>query len=954
MRRRWWVMALTAGIMIAVVAAQRKDRPPVHVFRVTVGLKDEKPADWSGKIKVEGGAIVALEGWRFEGQDAIVSKEEWKCRTHEYIAPTERYKLAIPEKPTPEPKTKPWPNGVTLTIQGDKPQVTLTLAQGKIEFKAAELLLGEPKTFVEGQVRVERLPEVSSPRPPAPANAMDPHQDDYPAFWVRYKTNKHYLAWVSYQKSKDRVLLSERDGPDGSWSEPVEVSGAGDHFRVALASTHSDRLWVVYACQRKGNWDLYGRQYKIDDGTAKPEGDEARLTDAPGPDFWHRMTTDSKGRAWLVWQGFRDGQSDIFARCCDDKGWHDPIKVSDSKANDWDPCIAADTKEDRVWIGWDSYHYGYNGICVRSVSSARTMGELESNIEVDETDTRRNAHISLACDKDGTLWSAWEEGGDQWGKDTGLFFESTGGSMLYTNRQIQVRVRIKGRWIRLKNEFLDALPAEMRDFNELPHLQPDSEGRMWLAFRHRTCRRPREDGWAAQGRWDAFAIAFNGEEWTKPIPLQNSEGRNDMRFSSQRDRDGRVYFAYGSDHRRWQPPAMTERNLAVYVSHLLAATKLEALRTQEARGMPPRRGGPVHPKEKDQVARIRGYKIEHAGKTYRIYRGDLHRHTDISTDGVGDGSLMDLHRYGLDAAAMDFILVGDHNMGNDREYPWWRTQKANDLYTVPGAFISMYGYERSVRYPNGHRNIIWTERGHRTLPLPQQAIPAQMAADTAKLYQYLKDTGGICTAHSSATEQGTDWKEFDPKLEPIVELFQGFQSAYEMDGAPLSIDKTTKIVHQSFRPDGFVVNALDKGYRLGFQASSDHVSTHVSYACVISDDFSRKGLVEAMKARHTYAATDNIILDFRAGRLGMMGDEIATTIPEFQVTVIGTAPLDRVEVIRNGKVAHTAKPEKESEELKFTWRDPNPEKNKTSYYYLRAIQKNKHMAWASPIWVKGD
>jgi hypothetical protein len=358
--------------------------------------------------------------------------------------------------------------------------------------------------------------------------------------------------------------------------------------------------------------------------------------------------------------------------------------------------------------------------------------------------------------------------------------------------------------------------------------------------------------------------------------------------------------------------------------------------------------------EATQVSRIRSYEIKHAGKTYHIYRGDLHRHTDISGDGVGDGSIMDLHRYGIDAAALDFILVADHNMGNDKEYPWWRTQKANDLYTIPGKFISMYGYERSVRYPNGHRNVIWTERGHRTLPLPNQAIPAQMAADTGKLYAYLRDTGGICTAHTSATEQGTDWKDFDGTLEPIVELFQGFQSSYEMEGAPLAIDKNMKVVHQGFRPDGFINKALDKGYRLGFQCSSDHVSTHVSYACVLAEEFSRKGLVEAMKKRHTYGATDNIIVDFRAGQLGIMGDEIATSEPRFEVTVIGTAPLDYVDIIRNGKEVHTARPEKEDEKLTFSWLDPSPEKGKTSYYYVRVVQKNKHMAWASPIWVKGE
>ena len=71
----------------------------------------------------------------------------------------------------------------------------------------------------------------------------------------------------------------------------------------------------------------------------------------------------------------------------------------------------------------------------------------------------------------------------------------------------------------------------------------------------------------------------------------------------------------------------------------------------------------------------------------------------------------------------------------------------------------MYGYERSVPYPNGHRNVIWTERGHRTLPMPRAANPTQMAADTGSLYEYLRRTNGICTLHTSATDQGTNWAE---------------------------------------------------------------------------------------------------------------------------------------------------------------------------------------------------
>ena len=942
-RRRPLIVTAAVMALVTLAAAVRQGEPPPHTFRVTLGLKDKEPADWSGQVSVAGGEVAEIVGWRFEDRDAVQDVSGWKCQTHDYIAPGLRNPtLPAAGKPKPAPR-EPWPNGVTLTVRGAAPAVTIKLPKGEFQFKAAGVLLGEPLTFLDGQVRVERLPPSGGPRGPAAAKAEAPYQDDYPAFWVRYRTGKHYLAWVAYQDKKDRVLLAERDGPDGRWSEPVEVAGPGDHFRAALANTHDDTLWVVWSSQRGGDWDLYARPYR--DGKL---GKELRLTEAAGPDIWHRMTTDGKGRAWLVWQGFRDGQADVFARCADGDGWHEPVRVSTSKANDWDPTVAADPKEDRVWVGWDTYDAGNYGVRVRALSGG--PNPKAGGVLTPEDSPLFGAHVSLACDKDGRLWAAWDETGPQWGKDGGHLYPKTGSTKVYASRRVRVKCLADGQWREPAAELGSVLPADMKEFHEYPRLQDDSDGRVWLAFRHRTCRNPRADGWAAQGRWDLYATAYLGDRWLAPVPLPQSGGRNDMRTSSQRDRDGNAYFAYASDQRGWMPPGGLPRNHSAAVSRLGGAAKPGAMKLVERPTAAPA-VTPVHPKEKEQVARIRAYQIEHGGKTYRIYRGDLHRHTDISQDGVGDGSLMDLHRYGLDAAAMDYVLVADHNMGQDNEYCWWRTQKANDLYTVPGRFISMYGYERSVPYPNGHRNVIWAERGHRTLPIPK---PPQLKGDTKNLYDYLTRTNGICTLHTSATGQGTDWEEaIDPKLEPFVEIFQGFHASYEAPGAPRIVDAHSDIIHTSFKPDGYVSRALAKGYRLGFQASSDHVSEHVSYACVLAEDFSRKGLVEAMRKRHSYAATDNLVLDVRLGTLGIMGDEVETDKPRLDVVVLGTGPLERVDVIRDGEVVHAEKPAKATEEVRFRWEDPAPKKgDKASYYYVRVLQKDGQMAWASPIWVR--
>ena len=52
------------------------------------------------------------------------------------------------------------------------------------------------------------------------------------------------------------------------------------------------------------------------------------------------------------------------------------------------------------------------------------------------------------------------------------------------------------------------------------------------------------------------------------------------------------------------------------------------------------------------------------------------------------------------------------------------------------------------------------------------------------LYAYLHFFSGITAPHTSATDQGTDWRNNDPQVEPFVEIYQGDRQDYEMPGAP--------------------------------------------------------------------------------------------------------------------------------------------------------------------------
>src|SRR5439155_5568867 len=284
---------------------------------------------------------------------------------------------------------------------------------------------------------------------------------------------------------------------------------------------------------------------------------------------------------------------------------------------------------------------------------------------------------------------------------------------------------------------------------------------------------------------------------------------------------------------------------------------------------------PAAAAERAAVQRVKNYRIDAGGNTYQILRGEFHRHTEISWDGGADGALEDMFRYAIDCAAFDSIGNGDHDNGAGREYPWWLIQKFTDAYHVAERFTPMFTYERSVAYPHGHRNCMFAQRGVRTLPrlAPRAGVKKEEggvhADDTKMLYRYLRELDGICAVHTSATGMGTDWRDNDPLVEPIVEIYQGDRMSYEHEDAPRAgyDPKTGKEPANiaGWFPKGFINHAFEKGYRLGFQSSSDHWSTHISYCIVLAERHDREAILAAMKQRHCYGATDNIILDVRNG-----------------------------------------------------------------------------------------
>jgi hypothetical protein len=362
----------------------------------------------------------------------------------------------------------------------------------------------------------------------------------------------------------------------------------------------------------------------------------------------------------------------------------------------------------------------------------------------------------------------------------------------------------------------------------------------------------------------------------------------------------------------------------------------------------------THPAEALNLRTVRGYRIPNAGREYRVLRGDLHRHTSLSGDGVGDGSLWDFYRYVLDAASMDFSTVTDHQ-GGATEYNWWKSQKSTDLFHTPGRLTAIYAYERSVLYPNGHRNIVFAKRGAPILKIDPGENQNGRVRSSDIVLPYLRQYNAIAFRHTTATNQGTDWKDHNNELEPLVEVFQGHRVVYEHEGGPHGATAEKLYMQRSgYQPAGFIWNALAKGYRMGFQASSDHCSTHISYSCVIADGASREAIIAAMRKHHTYGATDNIVMDFRVkanGKEYLQGDEIEARGPyTLTVNVLGTGPIRRIDVIHNESYAYAQTPAGKSA-ASIAYVDPHPAAGENRYY-VRVLQEDGAMAWSSPVWVQ--
>ena len=983
---RWLLVFPLLGCFAISAAAQT-------AFKITFSAERRSHGRvWNGGVD-DPDRLRGMIGWHLHDDDRLRPPNRWDIVTQsvggDVAAPAVILSLNGPE-------SVPFR---FFTRLGDTTFVPSELPYGKTHFPPG----------LADDLAIERVPD------PLVVSSSE-SEDDSPAL-LRTRSGQYWLAWMSYRTLRregdyldgaDQVLISH--SADGRiWSKPESVTTPGDHFRVALAEDRQGRVWCVYGLQEEtgtGNFDIFAKSW---DGNVWSEA--VRLSDDPRPDAFHDVANSPDGSFYVVWAGFRDSpsggppQSDIFLRRFDGDSWGEASNLTQSPQDDWEPAIAVDSAGN-AWVAWDAYREMGFDLLLRSVAPSGS-GET---VEVSATPFAE-MKADVAVDADDRVWVAWEEGAPNWGKDYG--YENAQhrinlkqGSRLYdprTARHPRVAVFADGKWSQPGQEVTGSAPAYLnRALFQNPRLAVDGGGRAWVLLRHQ---------WRGAGRWgghffDFYATTWRGDAWIAPVLLSGSTSRQDTVVSTAAGDGDSLLAAVVGDGRR-MPVGLPRRHdvavMRIDGKRLPPGDASVALEPFDPSDAPDYRQ--THADENGDIARIRGHRVQVDGQSWKVVRGDLHRHTETSMDGAVDGTLYDAYRYALNAAQLDFLGVSDHNYGqwldtdepedpqSDNEFQFWRTQKSADLFHVPGRFTPLYGYERTPNFPLGHRNVFHAQRGVFSLRVPRLHVrerPELLDSDPLNLWAYLRRTGGIGIPHTPATTMGTDWKRRNDDVIPVTEIYQGDRNSYETQGGPRAALPDSPGPGRAGAPPhqkGLVQNALGVGYRMGFIASSDHYSTHISYANLIVPDgvTTREDLLQAFRERRTYASTDNIALDFHAAGEHQGSVIAAPQSPVFHVRVRGTEPILSVEVVKNNRAVYTHKGQG-SVEVEFEYKDadfndtsmgptvaitdwsrpetgirprPNP---RESFYYLRVIQsfsedeptREGEVAWSSPIFVETE
>jgi hypothetical protein len=319
-----------------------------------------------------------------------------------------------------------------------------------------------------------------------------------------------------------------------------------------------------------------------------------------------------------------------------------------------------------------------------------------------------------------------------------------------------------------------------------------------------------------------------------------------------------------------------------------------------------------------------------------------------SEETIGTNSVEDYFAFARDYGLLDIAA----HQGNDFQVTdgfWETVNRVTRDFNVAGRFATFPGYEWSGNTPlGGDRNVFFTREGGQISRSSTELLPGQNSEFpdspiAAALFEHLRtqnDPRAFVFAHVGG--RYADLATHDEGLELAVEVHSAWGTF-----------------------EWLVEDALRRGYRIGICANSDGHKGHpgASYpgastfgslgglTCVLARALDRESIFDALRSRHFFATTGNrCLIDVRlatgTSQHATMGDIVnaADHTPRLYVRVVGTAPIESVEVHNGPETIKTLRPYGVGDlgnRFKITWSG------------AKVKGRDRMIAWDGALRVKG-
>ncbi|WP_319589327.1 DUF3604 domain-containing protein [uncultured Draconibacterium sp.] len=779
-------------------------------------------------------------------------------------------------------------------------------------------------------------------------NGFDDETEEYPNLVTNGEGDNWMfsLRRLPYPKSQEEIACYKT--VTGKWQEAGTASlKAGQYENPTALCLPEKQPVVAWNRIKDGKWDIQVTQYKNGKPT-KPFSFSALEGKAVNP----KLVAGENGTVWLSWENYLERKFSIYV-CKNENGkWSEPVQLTPENEVCFDPALA-EGKDGKLYVAHgtiDGFHqniemriFDINSLELIKKVPVAIGGGLENRVNL-------NTKPALAFDKNNRLWISWENNRNTHRLDDGDNYSGDRCCSMVTYADGKILEPANtGKWLfDGKND-------------HLPTFVKDSKGNLFAFTR---CG----GDFVGNFTWKFRVSELQPDGWSKPEIILTTKQKGQTSIPS---------VIFNDENEFWMSWRIEER-VATDSGRNTKATKIN-LSKFSAQEVQPGSGKinfdlatveEHHPKSITTHCggrhRIERQKMVYNGEEYTLLLGDLHEHSEGSYcwPAGTDGTLHDDYRYGLYSEGYDFVGITDHAEGMDEAY-WRKNLRIADFYNEEGLYVAIPSIEWTRSTPKGyskipkgvgHRNIIFasTEEAEKFVRNGNEMYSSNSPeCDYApKLWEFIKEKNIDCVAiphHVTDETHPCDWSVRNEEIEPIVELFQCRGNA-EYRGCPRenNVDR-----HQTTHCDeAFMDYALrEKGYNIGFIGSGEHNSMGIGLAALWVKEVSRKGILEALRARRCFGTTgDKIFMDVKVNDIAMGGVTKLKGVPEIYIKTQGEKEIERVELLRNSRVVQTWKPENGDKSFSIKFTDEHYEKEKNAlYYYVRVRQTDEHLAWSSPV-----